>query len=102
MLKLACPQAGDGVRRRHLDPVHLAGAQRGETGIGLRDRQQQHPVELRHPGLVPVLGVLRQLRRFPWGELGQPEGAGAGGRHCAALPQSRPPCSKLFGLVNSR
>ncbi len=47
-------QARYGVRRRHLDPIDLAGEQGGGPGRRFRHREQQHLIELRHARLVPV------------------------------------------------
>src|SRR4029077_3362671 len=45
---------GQRVRRGRLDPVDLAGEQRGGARIGLRHRQQHHLVSLGDAILVPI------------------------------------------------
>ena len=72
-LEAALLDFGDGIGRRRLDPVDLAGEQRRGAGIGFRHRQQHHLVDLGNARLVPVILVLdefeplarRELRHLP-------------------------------------
>ena len=91
-----------GVGRRCLDHVHLARADGGHAGIGLRHRQQQELTAFRHPGGVPVIGVLQQHRTLAHdeglelprpgpdrlGEVGVP--VAARGLPCAAMRDADP------------
>ena len=86
------------VGRRHLDPVDLARAQRGQARGRLGHRGQQHLVDLRDLVLVPVGGVLRQLDAHARLHLGDLEGAGARGR----LGELRPRRAGLLELGRAR
>ena len=62
-----------------LDPVDLAGQQRGGTGRGFRHRDQHQPVVLRNALLVPVFGVRHQFEPLMRHEAVVFVGTGAGG-----------------------
>ncbi len=70
-------EAVDGVGRRHLDPVDLARAQRRETRVRLRHREQDDLVDLGDARLVPVVGVLVEIDADARLEVLGDEGAGA-------------------------
>ena len=72
-------ELGDRVRRRHLDPVHLTAAQRGEPRGRLRHGQEHELVDLGPALGVPVRLVGFQLEPLARHELGHLEGAGARG-----------------------
>src|SRR5689334_20405508 len=58
-------EAIDRIGRRHLNPVHLTGAQRSYASAGLRHRHHDHAVELRDAVLVPVVRVACHLHADP-------------------------------------
>ena len=68
-----------GIGRRRLDQVDLARQQRVGAGQRLRHRDQHDLVGLRHPLLVPIVGILAELGEFARNQLGQLERSGAGG-----------------------
>ena len=73
-------QARHGIRRRHLDPVDLARAQRGKPRRRLRHREQDHLVELGDASLFPVVVVPAQRHADARLELRDLERARARGR----------------------
>ena len=65
-------QARHRVRRRHLDPIDLARAQRGESGRRFRHRNKHHLVEFRYAARVPITVITGQRgadARLKFGDL---------------------------------
>src|SRR5712664_2898496 len=70
---LADADAGDGVGRRHLDPVDLPAAERGQARGGLGHREEHGLVDLRLAPGIPVVLEGLQLEALARHELGQAE-----------------------------
>src|SRR5262249_47056339 len=74
------PKAVDGIGRWYLDPVHLARAQCGQTGVCLGHREQHDLVELGDAGFVPVARIFDEIDTDARLEVLHLEGPGADGR----------------------
>ena len=103
MAKPADFSDGDAVGRRHLDPVDLARAQRGQSRVRLGDRHQYDVVDLRFfaagpnsrhsaPDPPPAAARLSVMRNGPVPAAGK----------VATLAHSFPAFSNEVGEVNRR
>ena len=80
-------QRSNSVRRRHFDPVDLAGAQRCEPRIGFGDRHQHDMIELRLLARIPVSIPAVEIDFLARNDLADAEAA-----RCRQRAMSRP-CS---------
>src|SRR5262245_1878440 len=90
-------QARDGIWRRYLDPIDLAGAQRGQARARLWHWEEHHVVQFGNLALLPVALIPAQRHanaRLEFRDLERPRTRGRLGKLC--------PRSRLLELCRAR